>query len=151
MPVLTNPKHERFAQELAKGKSQVEAYELAGYKPHDGNSFRLSGNERVLARVSELLERSAEKVEITIDWLRDQLIGDHKLARELGQTSAAVSATNSIGKLYGLIIDRKETGRPGEFESMNADDLRDYIARRTTELGTRSTPAVLTNGSGKPH
>jgi phage terminase small subunit len=151
MPVLKNPKHERFAQELAKGKTQVEAYAHAGYKPHDGNSFRLSGNERILARVSELLGRSAEKAEVTIDWLREQLAGDHKLARELGQASAAVSATNSIGKLYGLIVERKEVGRPGEFESMNADQLREYIDRQTAELGQSHPPAALTNGSGKPH
>ena len=30
---LKNPRHERYAQELAKGKSQAEAYEAAGYKP----------------------------------------------------------------------------------------------------------------------
>ena len=151
MPALQNPKHERFAQELAKGKSQVEAYELAGYKPNDGHACRLAGNGRILARIDELLERSAKKVEITIDWLRDQLLGDHALARELGQTSAAVSATNSIGKLYGLIVERKEVGRPGEFESMNADQLREYIAREAPELGAGGQTAAFTNGSGKPH
>ena len=151
MPALTNPKHERFAQELAKGKSQVEAYELAGYKPNDSHAARLVGNGRIQGRIDELLERSAKKVEITIDWLRDQLIGDHALARELGQTSAAVSATNSIGKLYGLIVERKEVGRPGEFESMNADQLREYIDRQTAELGQGRPAAAFTNGSGKPH
>jgi phage terminase small subunit len=35
MSALDNPKHERFAQELAKGKSQVEAYAEAGYKPSE--------------------------------------------------------------------------------------------------------------------
>jgi len=151
MPALTNPKHERFAQELAKGQSQVEAYESAGYKPDDGHSARLAGNGRIQARVAELLNKSAEKAEVTIDWLREQLQGDHKLARELGQASAAVSATNSIGKLYGLIVERKEVGRPGEFESMNADQLREYIAREAPELGARGQAAALTNGSGKPH
>jgi phage terminase small subunit len=34
MPVLSNPKHERFAQELAKGKTADEAYQLAGCKPN---------------------------------------------------------------------------------------------------------------------
>ena len=45
---LKNPKHERFAQELAKGKSATEAYRLAGYKPDDGHASRLAGNGRVL-------------------------------------------------------------------------------------------------------
>lgn len=30
MPALTNPKHERFAQELSKGKTATEAFELSG-------------------------------------------------------------------------------------------------------------------------
>ena len=33
MAPLRNTKHERFAQELAEGKSTSEAYEAAGYKP----------------------------------------------------------------------------------------------------------------------
>jgi len=37
MPVLKNPRHERFAQLLASGKSGTAAYELAGYKPSDSN------------------------------------------------------------------------------------------------------------------
>ena len=151
MSVLKNPKWERFAQELAKGKSQAEAYVDAGYAGHESSACRLQSNAKIQARIDELLERSAKKVEITIDWLRDQLIGDHELARELGQASAAVSATNSIGKLYGLIVERKEVGRPGEFESMNADQLREYIGRETAELGARGTPAAFTNGSGKSH
>jgi hypothetical protein len=31
MPVLDNPRHERFAQEVAQGTSQREAYKIAGY------------------------------------------------------------------------------------------------------------------------
>jgi phage terminase small subunit len=51
MPILTNPRHERFAQELAKGKTATEAYRLAGYKHDDGHASRLAGNGRVSARV----------------------------------------------------------------------------------------------------
>ncbi len=37
MPVLKNSRHERFAQNVAKGMSATEAYEKAGYKPNDGS------------------------------------------------------------------------------------------------------------------
>ena len=33
MPLLDNPKHEIFAQELAKGTTADEAYARAGYAP----------------------------------------------------------------------------------------------------------------------
>jgi hypothetical protein len=41
MPVLDNPKWELAAQEVAKGKTQLEAIEAAGYAPHDSNAARL--------------------------------------------------------------------------------------------------------------
>ena len=64
MPVLDNPRHELFAQALASGKSATEAYTAAGYTDNDGNASRLKGNERIAARVTEILEKAAERVEI---------------------------------------------------------------------------------------
>lgn len=63
LPVLPNPKHERFAQELAKGKSQQEAYVIAGYKPHISNPSALAKDKRIVARIAELLER-ARSIEV---------------------------------------------------------------------------------------
>ncbi|WP_130225106.1 hypothetical protein [Bradyrhizobium sp. Leo121] len=37
MPILKNSKHERFAQDLAKGKTADEAYVLAGHQENRGN------------------------------------------------------------------------------------------------------------------
>lgn len=66
MPVLSNPKHERFARELAKGKSQADAYEKAGYTPSEQHASRLARNGKISARVSELLEGAAKRAEISI-------------------------------------------------------------------------------------
>ena len=41
MPTLRNPRHERFAQELATGKTADAAYVLAGYKENRSNAARL--------------------------------------------------------------------------------------------------------------
>src|SRR5262249_39536732 len=59
MPPLDNPRWEHFAQEIAKGKTAREAYVLAGYKKNDGNASRLKSNEKLTARVNELVERTA--------------------------------------------------------------------------------------------
>jgi hypothetical protein len=128
MPVLQNPKHERFAQELAKGKTATESYALAGYKPDDGNATRLTGNDSIRQRIDELLGRAAEKAEVTIDWLRQMFLEDRALARELGQTSAAVSAMNSIGKLYGLMIDRKDVTIRKDVKELSDHELADILA-----------------------
>lgn len=62
---LENARHERFAQELAKGETADEAYRLAGFSSNRGNATRLKANERVQMRVEELLAGAAEKAEIT--------------------------------------------------------------------------------------
>jgi phage terminase small subunit len=65
MPALSNPKHERFARELAQGKSQIEAYELAGYKPNYEHASRLVRNGKVQVRLAELQERAAKRADIS--------------------------------------------------------------------------------------
>jgi phage terminase small subunit len=107
MPRIDNPKHELFAQELAKGKSQAEAYELAGYKGDRTAASRLSTNSNVQARVAEIQQRSAVKAEMTIATISEMLLADRALARELGQPGAAVSADEKLAKLHGLMVDRK--------------------------------------------
>ena len=67
MAVLPNPRHERFAQEIAKGKSAEAAYAAAGYKRDRGAASRLSAKVNIQARVAELLERGAAKAEVTVE------------------------------------------------------------------------------------
>lgn len=110
MPVLPNARHERFAQELAKGKTQEAAYIAAGYAPASAeqNASRLISNDKVAARVAELQERAAIKVEWTIaDAIRE--LEEARVAAgsaETVQASAMVNATMSKAKLLGLVVDR---------------------------------------------
>lgn len=67
MPVLANARHERFAQEIAKGKSASEAYRIAGFRPDDGNAIRLTGNDKVQDRIQEILEAGARRAEVTVE------------------------------------------------------------------------------------
>jgi phage terminase small subunit len=65
MPVLDNARHELFAQELAKGATADEAYQLAGYKANRGNASTLKSNQIITDRVAEILSVGAERAEIT--------------------------------------------------------------------------------------
>jgi hypothetical protein len=42
MQMLSNPRHEHFAQYLAQGKPEYEAYRLAGYVDDRGNACKQS-------------------------------------------------------------------------------------------------------------
>jgi hypothetical protein len=112
MPVLSNARWERFAQELAKGKTQDEAYKLAGYKPNAGNASRLKGNDKIADRVREILGKVAKKTEVTIETIAAQLDEDRSLAHAAEQAGAAVSATLGKAKLYGLLAEKHEHSGP---------------------------------------
>ena len=73
MPILPNPRHERFAQELAMGRTSEEAYATAGFKPDRGNASRLTANDSVRARVAEIQGRGAERAEITVEMVLREL------------------------------------------------------------------------------
>lgn len=64
MPALKNPKHEKFAQEIAKGASGAKAWIAAGYdtnaKAAAVSATRMLKQPSIAARVNELLERKAE-------------------------------------------------------------------------------------------
>lgn len=113
MPVLGNPKHERFAQELAKGKTADEAYAAAGYKPDRGNACRLTAKDSVQARVAEIQERAAVRAEVSVAGLTKELQEILALARggeTAGHLNAARQSVMDIAKLNGLVVDRQALG-----------------------------------------
>jgi hypothetical protein len=116
----TNPRHEKFAQELAAGKSASEAYVLAGFKKNDGNCIRLKGNERIQSRLAELQDAAARKSEITVESICRELDEANAVAKARGQASAMVSASALRAKLAGLMVERQqvEIGGPGSFDHM---------------------------------
>ena len=110
MTVLQNARHERFAQNKAKGKSTGPAYTAAGYKA-TGNSAEVNGarllrNAQVRARIAELQNKAAERTIKTVADIVAQLDEDRDAARERGQISAAVSATMGQAKILGLITNK---------------------------------------------
>ena len=136
--IIRNARHERYAQALAAGKSAAEAYELAGYRPNKGNAVRLKDNEHVRKRVAELQARGAERAEVTLVSLLAELEEARLLALQENQSSAAVQATLGKAKLTGHIIDRRETGTPGEFDHLTDAELVEKAARGARELGLTS-------------
>lgn len=110
MAALSNPRHERFAQELAKGKTADSAYVAAGYKENRHNAAALARQEHISTRVAEITERGAIRAEITVASLLEELEQARAaaLGAETPQSSAAVAASMSKAKLLGLIVDKSE-------------------------------------------
>ncbi len=161
MPTLKNPKHERFAQGLASGKSAAESYEAAGYKPSRHNASHLHRNDTISQRVAELLaereqihgQATAKAIEatgLTKEWVLERLVenANRSMQAEAAKDeegnitgeyryngTVANRALELLGKELGMFIDRKEVGKPGEFTDMDDDALLKQVRERAKMLG----------------
>jgi hypothetical protein len=125
MTILSNPRHEAFAQALARGMSAAAAYAEVGFKPHRHNAATLARKEHISVRVSELQEEqlaihqqataeAAANAKVTIE----SLIAEAEAARmkamsEKGGAAAAVTALTAKAKLAGMWrekVDQHNTG-----------------------------------------
>ena len=129
MPVLTNPRHERFAQaifaQIAKGRgeySQGKAYLAAGYNCSSESARRCASRlltivDDIGARVAELQSASAKRKRVTVESIVDELEEARALAKDKEHTNTMVAATSAKAKILGLSVDRVEQGKPGDFAS----------------------------------
>jgi hypothetical protein len=109
MPALLNPKHELFAQGLAKGLSADAAYQAAGYKKNRGNATRMKADESILRRLAELQSKAEAKVLLTLEDHMRELETLRELAKAGGQISAANTAEVKRGELMGYYVARSES------------------------------------------
>ena len=106
----------------ANGGNGTQAAIAAGYS-EDTARFIAAENltkPNISAAIEQWREANRAKAEITAESLTEELEKDRELARSLDQPSAAVSATNSIAKLHGLLAEDRKNSR---------DPLTDAMAR----------------------
>lgn len=106
-------KQENFCQGVAKGLTYSDAYRQA----YDAKKMkmeainiaasRLMDNPKIELRVEELKKRALQRYDLTVDDIVEELEDARKIARELGQSSAMVSASMGKAKLFGMIVDKK--------------------------------------------
>lgn len=73
MPALKTARHERFVQELLKGRTHREAYRLAGFRAARGHAARLAQRPEVAARYQELAQAAAQHSVVTAAKVIDEL------------------------------------------------------------------------------
>lgn len=124
---LKNERHERMAQEMAKGTDQTEAHRRAGYAGTRPAASMIASRPDVQARVAELLQRAATKAEVTVADIARQLDEDREEAKKLGQAGAMVSASLGKAKVLGLVVEKRELtgarGGPIEYRNLGEDEI----------------------------
>jgi len=156
MPCLTNPRHERFVRWYLKTHNASEAYRRAGFAASTQNSIGVGAHHalkqpKIKARIAELKRAMAQKTEISLASLLEDLAEDRALARSLGQASAAVQATQLAAKLTGHLVDRKETGGPGDFAGLKtAGEILDAIRAVVGDQAAAAIQAALAPSEAAP-
>lgn len=123
---LKDSREEAYARELVTGKSQLAAYEAAGYSPDWGNAARAFGRKRVRDRVTYLRERAADKAAVKVGHIAHQYDEDREFAREHGNAGAAVSATTGKAKVLGLLVEKKVSFNKS-IDDLTKDEIRGLL------------------------
>jgi hypothetical protein len=114
-----SPQQERFAQAVASGMNQSDAYRAAyrvkpDTKPLSVNqsASKLMADPNVASRVAELRKPAVEAAQITLASHLERLRSLSEAAEASGQMSAAISAEVARGKASGLYVERTELSGP---------------------------------------
>jgi phage terminase small subunit len=115
------PKQQLFVENYINNDGDhIQAYKDSGYTATSDNSLyagvnRLLKNVKVSAQIARYkagnLAKQAkkrEKIDIDQDWLISQLITTIEDARSVNQHNVSRNCIMDIGKVLGLVIDRKE-------------------------------------------
>jgi hypothetical protein len=131
MPVLRNAKHEAFAQAVAIGKNQDEAYAAIGFKPHRQNAHRLMTRDDIKARVLEIKNRVSEKAE----WSAADRLASLKKIHDKGLKDdhrVAIAAINEANKMMGSYAPvKQEIDLRHSFTDLPDDELDREIQKLT--------------------
>jgi hypothetical protein len=138
---MLSVRQERFAQLVAQGIPPYRAYPEAGYNTHPGAPYRLCGNVRVKARIAQLMRGFAVKARVTVESLTSEFDRAIELAEETKNPSALTAAVVAKGKLHGHMVDRKETGAPGDFAGLTT--TAEIIAKAREELGDEAAEMLM--------
>jgi hypothetical protein len=150
MPILDNPRHERFAAFLAEGKSATDAYVAAGYKDSSSKRFGahslLQRHPEIKDRATQIIAENEARLAAAQQITKEKLIEWHNEIREQGkksgQLSPAETAIKEISVLTGHRVERAEIGAPGEFDALQDDELERLLVQHLGELGFALSPIV---------
>ena len=113
------PKQEKFAQEVASGKTQADAYRAAyNAGKMKASSIqecasRLMADLKVSARVDALRKPIVEKAQLTLESHLARLEELSTAAADSRQFSASIAAEVARGKAIGLYVEKHHHSGPG--------------------------------------
>ena len=116
------PRQEAFVREYAIDMNATQAVIRAGYSEKTAYSQgqRLLKNVEVSAAIEDTQEAHAERCNVTVDGLTDELEAARMTAQKNCQAAAMVSATTGKAKLHGLLVEKRVESRMSPREALDA-------------------------------
>ena len=117
-------KQEKFAQLVASGKNQSDAYRQAydaenmTDKTIHETACEVAANPKVSARIKKLREPAVRKIELTVEKLLERFNDALELAEETDQPSAMTATLREMGKLADLYPAEKRENRNFEMTQL---------------------------------
>lgn len=127
MPALDKIRWENYARNIAKGMTQADAYEDAGFTRSKQAASALANNPVILQRVQELraererilsgptvydedadTDNGEPLVEVTMEWVIERLAANVVSAQSTGNHGAANKALEMLGHHLGLSFSDKK-------------------------------------------
>ncbi len=151
-----NVRQQRFVTEYMRTGIAARAYRLAGYQNSTRNALDSAASQllrnikikrELKRRKREMLKRS----DITIEKLLSDAEDARLLALRIDQPSAATGAATLQARLVGLLVDRKESGAPGEFAGLTSPEaVIEAIRLELGEDAARALQALVAKASPPP-
>lgn len=119
MPILSDPKREKFANFCARGVPTIDAYTRAGYKRNTGNATTFRKRPDISKRIDELLlqmqnnneeelKTFLEDTGLTQTYIIRAMLETAQEAKEAQKFAVAAETFKAIGsELFGMFMERK--------------------------------------------
>ena len=134
MPRRNIHKDDLYAANLAKGMTQAEAYEAAGFKPNPGNAGRKAKSPIVQAKVREIKNAVVQAFVVDEKWVLNEMVENYKSAKAAEEYHVCQKQLRDIGGHFQMFVDRKDIRLHAKFEGIPTSDLIRQLTEVTTML-----------------
>lgn len=123
-----------FAQYLAGGMDQLEAYHKAGFKGATGNASRKANQPHIIEKVKKLQGKILKSIIIDKKWVLDRLVRNYERADAAEDFGSCNHSLKLIGTELGMFIDRRDVRVYAKFENLSDGDLLKHLETLTERL-----------------
>jgi len=135
------PLQQRFVDAKLLGKNDTEAYQAASpnvtLNTAKREGHRLSTSPKISQQIVKAQVGVRERLDITVDWLVSNYVQTFKSASTSEDWSGARQCLDSLAKLTGLMVDRRETTVTGVIDHQLAAYTDSQLAGVLAEISTR--------------